>query len=161
MRQLLRLYQETLAETLRRFGDGELKMMIDVSNSTYLASGIMGQQMIPNIEDAFALDPGRYEQKWGIESEPMLTTLRALDMWQLACLEIWANELWYGGGTGDVDIEGYLRPPAISEELARAGNLLQEAVEQMGKSRGAFKSATIAQARTATEQALSILRAHL
>lgn len=158
MKQLLRLYEESLAETKSRFSAAELKMLLDLSNSTYLSTMLMGEQIIPNLEDAFALDPGMYEEKWGVNSEPMLAKLRDLTPFARACLEIWANECWYGNDSAaDVDIETYLKGPNLTAEMQQALAHLAQAIDLMQQTREAFKSKTVAQARAEAEKAKSIL----
>ena len=80
--------------------------------------------------------------------------------WQAACLAIWAVDFWASGIYEQADainryITGKTGVPALGAE---ALTHLTRAVELQEKTKGAFKSALIAESRTETEKALAILK---
>jgi hypothetical protein len=138
---------------------GELKLLLDIYNSTMLTPMALDRDSLDlQVRDSFTLYPGMYEDKWGVDKS-MLDKISKLSNFQAACLQIWAVEFWGAGCyTEDDSINLYVQGKltAISR-LERAGELLKTAVEIQEKSKSAFKSAAIAEARNKCEQAERIL----
>jgi len=137
-------------------------MLLDIMNGTYLDSFSIraGAGLDASVFDSFALYPGTYEEKWGVDKTAMLEKVRKLDDWQVACLAIWAVDFWASDIYEQPDsITRYVTGKAGVPQLgASALEHLARAVELQEKTRGAFKSALIAEARTETEKALAILK---
>lgn len=104
------LYRRTMHELKGRFADGELKLMLDVFNSTALTPGIAGQQLLISCVDGMELD--NMDDKWDVDRASLTGKLQALSLFEAACLEIWANGFWYAEDTGnfDLDVEKYIKP---------------------------------------------------
>lgn len=86
------LYKHTLRELKGKFTDGELKLMIDVFNSTALTPIMAGQQLDLQVLDGMELDG--LDQKWEVDKAELMAKVNALTIFQAACLEIWANGFW-------------------------------------------------------------------
>ena len=165
--QLFRLYQETINSIKQKFTRGELCMMIDILNGTYLDPYTIEICLIASVEDSFNLYEGMYEEKWGVKKDEMLEKLQTLNGFHLACLAIWANDFWYGselspsgGGKGEdlLDLDKYIKEsPAITQQLQSATVYIRDAIERMELSKSAFKSAQIAEARESAQKAKEIL----
>ena len=165
--QLFRLYQETINLLKQKFTRGELCMIIDIMNGTYLDPHTLPRVMSANTEDSFDLYPGMYEEKWKVEKGVMLEKLKPLNDFQSSCLSIWANDFWYGsnlspsgGGKGEdvLDLDKYIKEsPVITQQLQSAIVYIRDAIERMEASKGAFKSAQIAEARESAQKAKEIL----
>lgn len=109
-----RLIQATQARELRgQFTRGELSMILDVLNghgSLLAASAAMtGMHVALSIEDSFDLYPGTYEDKLSVDKTAMTGKLRALTVFQLAALEVWAAQFWEGD---------YNAPDAVQKHCA-------------------------------------------
>jgi hypothetical protein len=162
MLNLVRLFHETVIHVRFVFTSGELSMILDIYKDAYpdAASIGSGAGLVQSVEDSFSVYPGTYEAKWGVEKDPMLKKIGALDEWQAACLAIWASDFWEShiytqpNGlkeyvTGKTDISGRIKS-ALTD--------LQSAVDLQEKTKGAFKSALVAEARTKTEAAFAIFK---
>jgi hypothetical protein len=102
------LYRKTLAGVRGRFDQGELCLMLDVFNGTYLTPMIAGEHLLINAVDGMALDG--LDEKWEVDRELFTGKLKSLTQIEAACLEIWATGFWRGGDTGkDLDIEKYIK----------------------------------------------------
>lgn len=96
------LYAQTLAEMRGIFSKGELNMIIDAikgrSRLEYREARVVGQRIVLFIVDTFRLYPGIYEDKWSIrDPKGFIMRLSTCTRWQLACLEMWANQylIWW------------------------------------------------------------------
>lgn len=158
--QLFRIYQEEINLLRQIFTRGELCMLIDILNGTYLDPHTLPSAIKASAEDSFSLYPGQYEEKWDIEKQGILEKLRRLNAFQAACLAIWANDFWYGSekGAGTLDLDRYIKEsPGIIQRLAAIEDHLKKAIELMEQSKGAFKSQIVADARAAIVVARGIL----
>ena len=88
------LYARTIHDLKGKFSHGELCLMVDVMNGTWLTAGIAGQHLDLNVHDGIDLD--HLDQKWGIDGSALNTKLEALSIFQVACLEIWIGAFWEG-----------------------------------------------------------------
>jgi len=88
-----RLYQRTLHDMRGTFSDGELKLMVDVMNATMLTPQSAGHHLAANVSDGIALDS--LDKKWKIDGDNLKFKLGGLSLFQLTCLEVWANGFWY------------------------------------------------------------------
>ena len=87
------IYRKALHELKGVFSSNELKLIIDVFNSTSLTAQIAGQHLRGNVEDGIALD--HLDSKWEVDKEEILKKTRALKLFDCVCLELWANSFWY------------------------------------------------------------------
>ena len=162
MKVLLRVYQESVNSARQKFTPGELSMMLDVMNSTYVDAISVGHGLTANIRDAFALDPGMYEEKWDIKDpKAMVEKLNGLPPFHLSCLEIWANSYWYGDEFSETpDLKEYItgKVPVIAPLRAVSQTLL-DCVENIKKARDAsgFKGKSIESALEEAKKAREIL----
>ena len=90
------IYHRTLHDLKGKFSREELMLLVDVFNSTALTAPMAGQHIIAQVADGCDLDG--LDRKWEIDKKTMLEKLRALPIFSLACLEIWANGFWYRQG---------------------------------------------------------------
>lgn len=158
--QLFRIYQETMNLLKPQFSRGELSMMLDVMNSTYIDPHTLSRVLNANIEDSFQLYPGMFEEKCGIKKDEILEKLKSITEFQVSCLAIWANDFWYCSekGEGGLDLDAYIREsPIITHQLEAIAAHIETAIDLMEKSKGAFKSAQIAEARESAQKAKEIL----
>jgi len=86
------LYRRTLHEMRGKFTEGELSLLIDVSNGLWLTPGIAGQHTIAQTEDGCDLD--KLDKKWKIDKKILVEKLKSLPIFALACLEVWACGFW-------------------------------------------------------------------
>lgn len=98
------LYRKTLYDLKRRFSRGELMLMIDVMNGTFLTAGIAGQQIGLNVNDGINLDG--LDKKWKIDKNELLNKINNLSIFEAACLEIWIRAFW---GTKSLNAEEYVK----------------------------------------------------
>lgn len=90
------LYRRAMADEIQgKFSEGELSLIIDVFNATFLTAGVAGQHVIPQVSDGIALDG--LDEKWSIDKNQLLQKLESLSLFARAALEVWANGFWYGG----------------------------------------------------------------
>lgn len=159
----LKLVNETIMgiKASSGFTPGELKMFLDIYNGTHLnpVSIQHGAGLELSVSDSFDLYPGMYEAKWGTDKTAMLTKIRELTDWQAACLVIWACDFWQSGAYEQEDainryIQGKLSVSSLYEE---ALNAIKRAIELQEKTKGAFKSPAIGEARAQCEKAAKIL----
>lgn len=99
------LYKRALHNLRGTFTRSELMLLVDVFNATALTPGLAGQHIMAQVEDGIDLD--HLDEKWGVRRDEITAKLRLLDLFSLACLEIWANSFWYGAREGR-DIEEYV-----------------------------------------------------
>ena len=88
----LPLYRRTLHEIRGKFTEGELSLLIDVSNGLCLTPGIAGQHTITQVADGCDLD--KLDEKWEIDKKTFVEKLESLPIFSLACLEVWATGFW-------------------------------------------------------------------
>lgn len=157
---LHRLYTETMNGLKRKFTNGELCMMIDVSNGMYLDSRSVTFSLKADIEDSFADMPGEYEQKWNIDKKELLEKLEKLDGWEISCLQIWARDFWEAWDyEQENSILKYIKvAPTIMQDLAEISSCINKSVELQIKHKQAVKSKTAAIAREETEKARDIIK---
>lgn len=86
------LYKRTLLSLKNTFSRAELSLLIDVFNGTFLTPDLAGQHLEIQVEDGIRLEG--LDEKWKVDSETLLGKVRALNMFERACLEIWAKGFW-------------------------------------------------------------------
>lgn len=157
--ELNRLYAETINTLKGKFTKGELSMMLDVSNGTYLTAGTLAWSLKANIEDSFLLYPNTFEDKWTVDKEAFLKRLSGLDGFEVGCLQIWAADFWKTGAyQAENAIPTYLKYGApVVPDVKDAIASLKKAVDLMEQSKDTFKSKRIAGARAEVETALKII----
>lgn len=106
------LYRNTLHDLKGKFLRGELMLMIDVMNGTYLTALIAGQQLDINIIDGIKLDG--LDAKWEIDGPALNAKIAALTIFETACLEWWVQTFWQQKEHGN--IEEYVAPLVSSEK---------------------------------------------
>lgn len=102
-------YHRTMLKEIKGvFSQGELGVILDLMNGTILDPASMaGQWILPNLEDAFFLDPGMYEEKWEIkDSTDMVRRFKALTIFQKICMEVWVSRFWEN--CDDINLQEYL-----------------------------------------------------
>ena len=119
-----RLYQRTLHEMRGKFMKGELSLMIDVMNATMLTPQSAGYHLAANVADGIALDG--LDAKWEIDGEALNKKLAELSVFDLACLEIWANGFWYRANRPNDDFEAWVAqlkgdPITVKDPLSPSG----------------------------------------
>lgn len=105
------LYRRTLHEMRGRFSEGELSLMIDVFNGTWLTPDLAGQHLGVQCSDGIALDG--LDEKWGVEKDGFLDRVRTLTVFQAACLELWAVGFWAtlpDGVGGQENFDRWMKP---------------------------------------------------
>lgn len=138
----------------RKFTRGEQSMLIDIFNGTLLTPGILGQHLISQAEDSFALYPGIYEEKWGVTQPEILEKIISLDPVSAAFLELWAVGFWALNTGASGELEDYTSGKLnLDLYLSAAIEQLREAGDRLEKTKGAFKSAAVAEAREQIETA--------
>lgn len=101
------LYRHTLDGLRGKLSRGELLLIVDVFNATALTPHIAGQQLDIQVADGINLD--NLDAKWKIDGAALNAKIAALPIFAAACLEIWANGLWYGGDPDrELDIEAHV-----------------------------------------------------
>ncbi len=90
------LFKNALSEIRGRFSKKEVMLIIRVMSGLILSPQLAGQYIVGNVLDRI----GREDllASVGIEKSGFLEKLRSLNIFQRACLEIWANSYWYQGG---------------------------------------------------------------
>lgn len=101
--------KRTLAEIKGQFSKGELGMILDIMNGTVIDPADMaGQWILPNLEDAFFLDPGMYEEKWDIpDSADFINRFKGLTHFQKIALEAWVALFW--ADCDNLNLDSYLQ----------------------------------------------------
>jgi len=139
------MYGQTVEQLRGRFDARELRMVLDVMNGVFLEPHTVETAVVADIADSFQLYPGVYEEKWGVEQEVMMEKITSLSPWEAACLACWAAEFWR---LTDRDLDGYImggeKEDPLRQELERICELLE-------KTRTAFKSGLVAEARERLE----------
>lgn len=101
------LYKRALDEIKGKFLEGELLLMVDVFNATYLLPQILGTHLDIQVSDGCALDG--LDQKWGVMKNPLLDKIAALTSFQAACLELFVVGFWHGGHWEKMDPREYVK----------------------------------------------------
>jgi hypothetical protein len=158
--QIITVITQTMDMARRNFSRGEQMMLIDIFNGTILTPGILGQHIIAQVEDSFALYSGMYEEKWGVDRKEMEEKIRALDILTATWLELWAVGFW---ALNDADRSGMLESYVagkinLAEHLTDILARLHTVSETLLKSRSVFKSATIADARHVVEETATMIQ---
>jgi hypothetical protein len=103
------LYRRTIHGLCGKFDPGELSLMLDVMNGTFLTPQSAGHHLTVNVSDGIALD--RLDQKWEIDGPALNAKLQSLDAFSLFCLEVWAVGFWASGVYMDDNrMEEWMRP---------------------------------------------------
>lgn len=102
----LPLFKRTLADLRGVFTDSELKLMVDVFNSTVLTPALAGQHLFINCSDGMELD--RLDHKWEVTRKTLLEKLQALSIFQAACLEVWACGFWLAKDAKEKKLNEYI-----------------------------------------------------
>jgi len=86
------LYRATMIEMRGLFSRNELMLFLDVSNGRVLTSGMAGYHLLADVFHAVNLDGSGL--RWGIDKTELLAKLSGLLRFQIAVLELWAQESW-------------------------------------------------------------------
>jgi hypothetical protein len=89
------LYKRALGELNGKFTANELSLLIDTYNSTGIHPSFLGQGLELSAHDSMALD--HTDEKWNVDRESLLTKIKALSLFDQACLEIWLRAFWESG----------------------------------------------------------------
>lgn len=89
------LYADALHSIRGTFGAGELSLILDVMNGTFLVPSVSTWHLAANVEDGVKLN--RLDEKWQIDGAVLVNKLSSLTRWQLYCLEIWSAGFWAAG----------------------------------------------------------------
>lgn len=154
--QIITVITQAMDMARRKFSRGEQLMLIDIFNGTALTPGILGQHLIAQVEDSFALYPGMYEEKWEVDQKQMLEKIVSLTPWETIFLELWAVGFWALGKEDALDayVAGRIN---LSIRLTDVIARLDSVSEMLEKTKSAFKSAAIAEARDIVEESSGIL----
>lgn len=95
------LYRHTLHDMRGKFTRGELMLMIDVMNGTWLTPGMAGQHLNANVSDGIALDG--LDEKWGIDGVKLNQKIGGLSIFETACLELWVQAFWQQEEHGNIE----------------------------------------------------------
>lgn len=143
----------------RKLSRGEQLMLIDIYNGTILSPAHLGSGLLAQVADALADVPGQYEAKWSVDGEAMLQKIRSLSQLDAALIELWAAGYWQLHDTVEDSLNAYLRGSlTIATHIESVVATLDDVSERLAKTRSAFKSATVAEARALVEQAAERLR---
>lgn len=89
------LYADALHGMRGVFSAGELSLMLDVMNGTFLVPSSATWHLTANVEDGLRLSG--MAEKWQLDGTELLVKLGNRTRWQLYCLEIWAAGFWSSG----------------------------------------------------------------
>lgn len=97
----LQLYRLTIHKLKGHFSRGELLLMVDVMNGTYLTPGIAGQHLDINVADGISLD--KLDEKWSIDGPELNKKIAELTIYEAACMEWWIQAFWNQKEHGNLD----------------------------------------------------------
>jgi hypothetical protein len=99
-------FVRTLEELRGTFERRELMLIIDTANGTELGPyDVLGISVILRISDGIDLDG--LDKKWGVSKQALISKLKALPVFSLICLEIWAYMFWYAN-PDSIDLDSWL-----------------------------------------------------
>lgn len=146
----------------RKFTRGEQSMLIDIFNSSVLTPGILGQHLISQIVLPSTPEFMSRGEKWGVTQTEILEKIISLDPVSAAFLELWAVGFWALNTGASGDLEDYTSGKLnLDLYLTAAIEQLREAGDRLEKTKGAFKSAAVAEAREQVERARERVKALL
>ena len=87
------------------FSAEELKLMVDVMNSTMLSPLLAGQHLKVNVEDGIALD--RLDAKWEIDGNKLIAKLNDMSVPEIFFLEIWIQGFCIQ--SNEIELEDYIQ----------------------------------------------------
>ncbi len=159
MQQAIMTLAQAMDAARRKLSRGEQLMLIDIYNGTILSPAHLGSGLLAQVADALADVPGQYEAKWSVDGEAMLQKIRSLSQLDAALIELWAAGYWQLHDTVEDSLNAYLRGSlTIATHIESVVATLDDVSERLAKTRSAFKSATVAEARALVEQAAERLR---
>lgn len=157
--QIITVITQSMDMARRKFTRGEQSMLIDIFNGTALTPGILGQHLIASVEDSFNLYPGQYEEKWSVNQKEMIDKITSLDPVNAIFLELWAVGFWAVNTSEAGQMEEYLSGKLnLAVRIEDIIQQLQAVCDRLAQTKGAFKSAPVAEARASTEKAADSLR---
>jgi len=157
--QILTVITQACDMARRKFTRGEQSMLIDIFNGTALTPGIIGQHLTAQVEDSFRLYPGTYEDKWGVTEKEMMEKINSLDPLNAIFMELWAIGFWAVNTSEAGQLEDYLSGELnLNSRIEDIIIQLHAVCDRLEQTKSAFKSASIAEARTAVEKAADTLR---
>ena len=89
------LYKRALADLRGKFSPGEISLMLDAFNSTFVDPRQLGQHLELCASDSMALE--RTDEKWGVDPPVFIAKIRGLTFFERACLEIFVRAFWESG----------------------------------------------------------------
>ena len=87
------------------FSADELKLMVDVMNSTMLNPQLAGQHLKSNVEDGISLD--HLDAKWEINGNDLISKLSDMSVPEVFFLEIWIQGFWIQ--SNEIELEDYIQ----------------------------------------------------
>lgn len=85
-------FNHALYEIKGKFSDNELNLILDAFNGTLLTTQIMGQHLLPQVEDGCRFE--FLDEKWEVKKEELLKKISDLTNFQAAAVELWASAFW-------------------------------------------------------------------
>lgn len=153
--QIITTITQACDEARKKFNINEQKMLIDIYNGTMLMPQVLGGTLLAQVEDSFILYPEQYEQKWGVKKEEMIEKIKSLSQMDAALIELWAVGFWALNTGAAGELENY-----IASKLSLAGLIgniivqLSEANKLLEKTKSAFKSRQVAEARKIIDESI-------
>ena len=89
------LYNRTIKPALAKLTAGEKSLLLDLHNAYAMTPIHLGQGVSLQVRDGIDLEG--MDKKWGVDGPTLLTKLEVMDLFTLACIEIWATAFWQAG----------------------------------------------------------------
>ncbi len=156
--QIIAIITQACDDARRKLNINEQKMLIDIYNGTMLTPRTLGCILLAQVEDSFALYTGHYEGKWGVEKEEMIEKIKSLSQLDAALIELWAIGFWALNTGAAGEIENYITSKlSLLDVMNNAAGRLSEASKLLEKTKSAFRSGQVAEARKIIDEVLSRL----
>ena len=84
-------HRASLVELTGKLTRGELSIILDVLNGTYLFPQMLGCHVVANVADGIVLNG--YNKKWGVDRD-FTARLDAMPRAHLVALELWSAWMW-------------------------------------------------------------------
>ena len=101
------MYRKTLFGMKGLFSENELKLIVDIFNSTMLTPVLAGEHLVWSVQDSIELE--HVDKKWEVKKEIILQKISKLHLFEKACIEIWANGFWYNSDDTPQDLDKYIK----------------------------------------------------
>jgi len=101
------MYRKTLFGMKGLFSENELKLIVDIFNATMLTPILAGEHLAGSAQDSIELE--HVDNKWDVKKEVILGKISKLQVFERACIEIWANGFWYNSDdTSENDLGAWI-----------------------------------------------------